>query len=292
MQISSIHNVASMMALRMSQDADRAIATAVERLSTGHRINRGKDDPSGLIAADRLAARRISLTKEIEQAERATHALDVVDGPLGVIGELLIHLDGLVVQSANTGGVGLAEREANQEEANAVLQAIDYIIQTTSFNGKKVLAEGLQFVVGESFYSTAALSVKGLGGVEIQTGETPLGEPVYAWASLTDIAGSGVLNLVDGDLENTQKAVKSAIEFVSKMRATIGAQQTHLIGSFLNSASIELENTTAAESKIRDADFAVEVMHLIRGRIKSEASLRSLGISDGARSDQVLGLLG
>lgn len=292
MQISSLHNVASMMALRMSQDADRAIATAVERLSTGHRINRGRDDPSGLIAADQLGARRVSLTKEIEQAERATHALDVVDGPLAVIGELLIHLDGLVVQSANTGGVGLAEREANQEEANAVLQAIDYLIQTTSFNGKKVLAEGLQFVVGESFHSTAALSVKGLGGVEIQAGETPLGEPVYAWASLTDIAGGGVLNLVDGDLENTQKAVKSAIEFVSKMRATIGAQQKYLIGSFLNSAAIELENTTAAESKIRDADFATEVMGLIRGRIRSEASLRSLGISDGARSDQVLGLLG
>lgn len=292
LQISSVHNITSMMALRMSQDADRAISTAVERLSTGHRINRGKDDPSGLIAADNLRARRVTLAKEIEQAERASHVLDVVEGPLGVIGELLIHLDGLIVQSANKGGSGLAEREANQEEANAVLQAIDYIIQTTTFNGKKVLAEGVQLAVAEGSFATPALSVEGLGVIPVQTGEDPLGEPVFEEFSLTDIAGSGAFNLVDGDLENAQKSVKKAIEFVSNTRASIGGYQKYLLGSFLNRAAIELENTTAAESKIRDADFAAEVVSLMRGRIKSETSLRTLGISDGMRSDQVLGLLG
>lgn len=291
MVVSTIHNITSLAAQRANREAERAIATAVERLSTGKRINRGRDDPSGLIAADHLAARRISLAREIEQAERATHALDVVEGPLGVIGELLMHLDGLIVQSANKGALSVAEREANQLEANAVLRAIDHIIQTTTFNGKRALAEGLQLAVGESFFSTPVLSVKGLGSIEVQTGQDPLGEPIFSRFSLEDFAGSGYLNLVDGDLESAQLAVKGAIEFIAKARATIGAHQKHLIGSFLNRAAIELESTTAAESRIRDADFAEEVLNLMRGQIKSRASLRTLGISDGARSDQVLGLL-
>src|SRR5690348_9757811 len=130
--MSSINtNLAGMMAQRSLSSSQGAIAKAMEHLATGKRINRGADDPAGLITADRLGAQRVSLEEIIKKATHAGAMLDTADGALGSIEDLLTDLNGRIVQAANTAVEGAHGREALQVEADSALETIQRIIGTT-----------------------------------------------------------------------------------------------------------------------------------------------------------------
>jgi flagellin len=109
--------------------------------------------------------------------------------------------------------------------------------------------------------------------------------------SLADLFAGGALNLVDGDLELAQKSVDGALEALNRARAGIGNHLKYVLGSGLNYLRIELENTVAAESMIRDADFAEEVSKLMRGQIMELASIRTFQLAK-EQAFGVLALLG
>ena len=120
---------------------------SLTRLSTGLRINSGKDDPAGLIASENLRRDITSINKAISNSERANQLIATADSALGQISNLLNDIRGLVVEAANTGVLSDEQIAANQLQVDSSLEAIDRIAQVTTFQGRKLLDGSLDFQV-------------------------------------------------------------------------------------------------------------------------------------------------
>ncbi|MDR2172215.1 MAG: hypothetical protein LBP59_18890 [Planctomycetaceae bacterium] len=121
------------------------LADTLERLSTGLKINSGKDDPAGLIASSMLKAEITGTTKAITNTQRAISMISTADSSLGQINSLLTDIKGLVVEGAQSGTMNAAMIEANQMQINASIEAIDRIAKQTTYNGQKLLDGSLGF---------------------------------------------------------------------------------------------------------------------------------------------------
>lgn len=132
-------NVQSLIAQRVLGQNNKSLNTALERLSTGLRINRGKDDPAGLIASENLKAEITSLNSAVSNAERADQVVNIAEGGLQEVSGLLEELQGLLVTSANTAGLSQAEKEANQDQIDSILGTVDRLASSTNFQGIKLL---------------------------------------------------------------------------------------------------------------------------------------------------------
>jgi len=132
-------NVVSLLGQRVLNQNNGMLTTSLERLSTGLRINRGKDDPAGLIASQNLRAEIRGLDQAIKNAERADQVVNITEGGLGEVSSLLNELQALITQTANTGGLSTEELEANQLQIDSILQTIDRVAGSTAFQGKKLL---------------------------------------------------------------------------------------------------------------------------------------------------------
>jgi flagellin len=486
-------NVGSMVAQRVLSQQNMDLSKTLNRLSTGLRIVRGSDDPAGLIASENLRAEKVAINSAMNNAERAEQVVNVAEGGLQEISSMLVELQSLVTSTANEAGVSNEEKEANQLQIDSILQSIDRIANSTSFQGIKLLngnfeyttngvdqtqiddlkinsaklsnaagssmnvdvtlvdsattgsvfllddgaggidangagqvtfeitgnegtqqftfAEGTaiadvanainsftdalgvtatsaaagddvqidstgygtdQFVRvrqlsdngGSNFVSSAAngaavndlkafgadaeVNINGIsattnglqarvssegfdvslmldsafagaggtggtssfsitgGGADFNLGpqvnlanKVSLGIEAVTTGSLGSSASGtldslkagGLSNVVNGDLSKAQGVVEDAIKQVSGMRGRLGAFQKNTVGSTINSLSIALENTSAAESVIRDADFAAETANMTRAQILGQAATQALAMANNQPSS-VLALLG
>ena len=132
-------NVQSLLAQRVLGLNNINLSQSLERLSTGTRINRGKDDPAGLIASENLRAEATALTAAISNAERADQVVNIAEGGLQEVSNLLNELQGLLTTTANQAGLSEQEKAANQQQVDSILQTIDRIASATSFQGTKLL---------------------------------------------------------------------------------------------------------------------------------------------------------
>lgn len=140
-------NVNSLIAQRISGQQNGALSKSLERLSTGLRINRGSDDPAGLIASEVLRGEKAALSSAIGNAERAEQFVATAEGGLQEVNSLLTEVQSLVGQSANDAGLSQEEKEANQLQIDNILSTIDRIASTTSFQGTKLLNGNFDFQV-------------------------------------------------------------------------------------------------------------------------------------------------
>lgn len=138
-------NVQSLIGQRVLGQNNNTLNTSLERLSTGLRINRGADDPAGLIASENLRSEQASISAAIGNAERADQVVNIAEGGLQEINSLLIEVQSLVGQSANEAGLSQEEREANQLQVDSILQTIDRIAASTSFQGTALLNGSFDF---------------------------------------------------------------------------------------------------------------------------------------------------
>ncbi|MFG0249815.1 MAG: flagellin [Phycisphaeraceae bacterium JB051] len=493
-------NVTSLLSQRILKNNNSSLNTSLERLSTGLAINRGKDDPAGLIASENLRSEKASINAAIDNAERADQVMNIAEGGLQEVSSLLLEVQSLVGESANDAGLSLEEKEANQLQIDSILQTIDRISSSTNFQGAKLLNGNFDFTVsgqastvsdyqinaaklgyGETrdvevvitasaqhagmfvstngaldltnatstftfeiagskgsrefsfasgttlasitdaintfkettgvsaavsgtgfslksteygsneFVSFDVISQGGQAGSVVQlsaNNENDLSATSTTFANVTnpirdsgqdvgaiingiaatsdgrtariatdfldmeieisgasggadtlqtisaftitgggakfnlgpsvdinnqvsiglgnvasrklgdinigylDDLGSGkTSNLVDGDLETAQKIVDSAISQVSSLRGKIGAFQSNVINSTINNLGVALENTSAAESSIRDTDFASETAAMTRSQILSSAATNILSIAN-SQPQSALQLLG
>lgn len=139
-------NVSSLIAQGRLQRSNNDLTQALTRLSTGLRINSGKDDPAGLIASEALRSEITGLNKAISNTERANQIITTADSALGQVSSLLNDIRGLVVEAANTGGLSDEEIAANQLQIDSSLEAINRISQTTTFQGRKLLDGSLDYI--------------------------------------------------------------------------------------------------------------------------------------------------
>jgi flagellin len=450
-------NVTSLLAQRVLNKNNTQLNTSLERLSTGLKINRGADNPAGLIASENLRAEKAGITQAIKNAERASNMIGTAEGGLSEVSSLLTELQGLVTEAANGGALSTEEVEANQLQVDSILNTINRLAQNVEFQGKKLLngslgyttsgvtstqfdnvrinsarladgaelnvvvqvtqsaqlaattftggtlsanvtieiagnngTEQLSFLNGASataivaavnnvtaatgvsatasgaavvFNSTAFgadqfVTVRAISGnfsVSAQTdygrdaqltingasaqakglavsyrssgldvsfdvdtafnnagsgnfyvtgggasfaiagkvtegGKKSIGIDAITTGNLgnsttgflSTLASGGTNDLNSGNLTTAQKVVSKAIEQVSQLRGRLGAFQKFEIGATVNSLGVTLENLSAAESSIRDTDFAQETANLTRSQILSQAASSVLAQANAA----------
>ncbi len=139
-------NVSSLTAQKTLLRSNIALQQALTRLSTGLRINSGKDDPAGLIASEMLKANIVSIDRAIRNSERAEQMIATADSALNQISLLLNDIRALVTEAANQGAMSSDQIAANQLQIDASLEAINRIAQTTAFQGRRLLDGSLDFI--------------------------------------------------------------------------------------------------------------------------------------------------
>src|SRR4030095_8718404 len=154
-------NVTSLIAQNTLGRSNSALAQALQRLSTGLRINTGKDDPAGLIPSENLRSDITSIKRAISNTDRANQVIATADSALGQVSSLLNDIRGLVTESANEGALSDAQVAANQLQIDSSLEALNRIAQTTTFQGLRLLAGSLDFTTtaGTNFGNLSDLKI-------------------------------------------------------------------------------------------------------------------------------------
>ncbi len=260
--VSGLSNASAMIGLRMFSEASRAANRAMERLSTGKRINRASDDPAGAVAATNLKKQERTIADQIKGAEREITRQASIDGSTSVVVDLVGELQTLLTQAASQTGTTREERSAYQLQADSILQSINHIARTTMFDKEQILGGLDTRALGRS---------SGIG-------------------SLAEFTAGEKYNLVDGDLEKAQIILDNAREQAVGVQAGAGIRVNQL-QSQIRSWNTELENTGSARSLIEDADFAKETAALARAQVLRQASLFALKLMGESDSASVLSLL-
>jgi flagellin len=154
-------NVSSLVAQTVLQRSNDQLQTSLSRLSTGLRINTGRDDPSGLIASEQLRSDIVAVEAAISNSHRANQVIATADSALGQVSSLLNDIRGLVTESANKGAMSEEQIAANQSQVDSSLDALNRIAQTTSFQGRNLIDGSLDFITSATtnFSKVSNLSI-------------------------------------------------------------------------------------------------------------------------------------
>jgi flagellin len=185
-------NLGSMVAQRVLANQNMVLSQTLGRLSTGLRINRGADDPAGLIASENLRAEKIAINAAMTNAERAEQVVNVAEGGLQEISNMLVEMQGLVGAMANEAGVSREEKEANQLQIDSILQTIDRIANSTSFQGIKLLNGNFDYTLSNDDSAV-------LADVKVNSAKIPdaAGSNIPVNVTLVDSASTGTVYLLD-----------------------------------------------------------------------------------------------
>ena len=271
MAVRIFNNIASINSQRILGNNNDRLAKSVERISSGIRINRAADDAAGLAISEGLRSDIRTLRQAVRNANDGISLINIAEGALNEQGSMLIRLRELASQAA-TGTTGSTERATIQLEFNALRNEIDRITATTEFNGQKLVNGSL------------ASSVSSANQIFIQVGidnsvnsRINLNEQINLTAITTTALGIESLSVTSSDAALTAlDSINTAISSITATRGNVGAVQNRLVRTISN-LSISVENLTAAESQIRDADIAEEVALLTRNQILVQASTAMVG---------------
>ena len=181
-------NVPSLIAQNNLARSNTDLSTRLQRLSTGLRINRGADDPAGLIVSERLRSEIKGIGQAINNSERASSVIATTEGYLAEVADLLNSVKSLVVNSANTGGISQEEIQANQLEIDSAIESITRISNTASF-------AGLQLLNGSLEYVTSGINSSNIEGVDIHGVQFGTNSSVAVSVEVTQSAQTGQLFL-------------------------------------------------------------------------------------------------
>lgn len=254
-------NLASLNAQRNLNASQSSLATSMQRLSSGLRINSAKDDAAGLAVASKMNALANSMNVAIRNGNDGISMAQTAEGGMEQIGQMLDRMRSLAQQSANGTFVDDAARAATVGVEYAELVAeIDRIAGTTKFNG-------LSLIDGSGASADFVVDAEGVDNITVDF-------------SAIDVT-AGTLGVTATDIDTGANAltalgtIDDAIKTLNENRATLGAAQNRL-GYAIANLSIQAENTKAAAGRIMDADFAAETANLSRGQILQQAGTAML----------------
>src|SRR5215211_3437977 len=139
-------NVASLTAQRGLSKTQRQLSSTLQRLSSGLRINRGADDPAGLIASEGLRSEMSGINQAIDNSSRASNVISTAEGALSEVASLLLNIKDLVVEAANSGALSPEEVKANQLQIDSAVASVTRISNTTTFAGLHLINGSLDYV--------------------------------------------------------------------------------------------------------------------------------------------------
>lgn len=254
-------NVSSLNATRQLFTSNNNLNTAFERLSSGFRINSAKDDAAGLQISNRLTTQVLGLNMAVRNANDGISLAQTAEGALGEVTTALQRIRVLAVQAQN-GINASADRLALQKEVAALKFEISRIAATSQFGGVNLLGGEYSsaFLVGANPGQTISVNISRVGG--------------YGASGLFN--GENISVATVADASRAMTAVMAAISIIDAKRADLGAIQNRFQSTIRNLSNIS-ENVSAARSRIRDTDFAVETAELTRWQIIQQASITVLG---------------
>ena len=271
MPIRIFNNIPSLSAQRILGINNDRLATSVERISSGIRINRAADDAAGLAISEALRSDIRALRQAVRNANDGISLINVTEGALNEQSGILIRLRELASQ-ASTGTVGSVERQTIQLEFDSLRLEIDRISATTEFNGQGLVDGSLASSVNTANHILIQVGIDSNTNSRIDLNEQVNLKAVTASslsiADLSVTSAAGALTALD--------QINTSMAAVTQGRGKVGAVQNRLVRTISN-LSITVENLQAAESAIRDADIAEEVALLTRNQILVQAATAMVG---------------
>ena len=259
-------NVSSLNAQRNTATNRLSLATTMQRLSSGLRINSAKDDAAGLAIADRMNTQIRGMNVAVRNAGDAISLAQVAEGGLSAMNDMLQRMRELAVQASNApNSVGSAGDIAKLDNEYKQLGAeLSRMLDATQFNGEKILNGSASYVFQVGANSTTENQISITSGDISLSGNAAFAAVASGGASAALVTGTASANTAN------IAALDAAISAVNDRRASLGALQSRFENTigYLRTAT---ENQSAARSRIMDADFASETANLSRAQILQQA---------------------
>ena len=268
------HNLTAMNSNRMLGITANVQAKSTEKLSSGYRINRAADDAAGLAISEKMRRQIRGLTQASTNAQDGISCVQTAEGALAEVHDMLQRMNELAVQAAN-GTQTSTDRSYINSEIQALTSEIDRVASTTTFNEQNLLDgsfsnKGLQ--VGAEANQIISFSISAMSSGAI------------------GISGISVGGTTDDNAQKAITMIKAALKQVSQQRSDLGAIQNRLEHTIKNLDNV-VENTTAAESQIRDTDMASEMVKFSNNNILAQAGQAMLAQANQTNQG-VLSILG
>ena len=267
------HNLTAMNSNRMLGLTNATQAKSTEKLSSGYKINRAADDAAGLAISEKMRRQIRGLTQASANAQDGISMVQTAEGALNEVHDMLQRMNELAVKAAN--GTNQSEDQAYiQKEVTALVNEINRVAETTTFNEQNLLKANTTF--------------------KLQVGsETGDKNYINVEVKQMDATGLGVNSVSVSSADDAKSAIgliKSGITKLNEQRADLGAQQNRLEHT-INNLNNVVENTTSAESSIRDTDMATEMVKYSNNNILAQAGQAMLAQANQSNQG-VLSLLG
>ena len=266
-------NYGGLFASKAASQSQRTLDTAMERLSSGLRINYAKDDAAGQAIATRITAEVEGLKMASRNAADAQGLIDTAEGALQESHNLLLRMRELAVQASN-GTLGDADKAALEVEAGSLEAEIKRISDNTTWGGKKLLDGSFS---GDMSANTRTLQI---GTTEGETIELSIPDMAATAATI----GYSVAHSI-GSFTGAQSAIGSiytALSGVNEVRAKMGAASNRLNSTIGNLNQIRV-NLMASKGRIMDTDFAAETGNLAKGQILQQAATAMLAQANASK---------
>ena len=267
------HNMSAMNANRMLSGVSSAQSKSTEKLSSGYRINRAADDAAGLSISEKMRSQIRGLNKASSNAEDGISLIQVAEGALNEAHSILQRMNELATQAANDTNTS-SDRSAIQQELTQLTSELDRIYSTTQFNTMNLLDgdfTGKSLQVGALSGQVISVSIKSMKASALGIGYNAIK------VSSNAVAGQSM------------SLIQKAINRVSEERSKLGAIQNRLEHT-INNLDTTSENTSAAESRIRDTDMATEMVEYSKNNILAQAGQSMLSQAN-QQTQGVLSLL-
>jgi len=259
------NNVSAIFAHRQYTIWNNRLAKAMRRLSSGQRIGSAADDPAGFAISEKMRAQIRGLAVAVRNCEDAISLVQTAEGAMNEMHAILQRMREIALQAASDTNDDGVDRAALNAEYQQLLKELDDITKQTRFNGRALLdgsaAAGMIIQAGPDSGDTMTMKI---------TGVTPDDLGIIGTGIGTRDAASAVLKKLDG-----------AIEKLSMARANLGAYHNRLEHK-VNNLNTQAENLSAAESRIRDADMAQEMMEYTKASIMSQVAAAMLAQANNA----------
>ena len=272
-------NIASIDAQRNLAASQSSLATSMQRLSSGLRINSAKDDAAGLAIAERMGAQVKGMNVAIRNANDGISMAQTADGALAQVGNSLQRMRELAVQARNSTNTS-SDRDSLNKEFGQLQAEITRVLGGTSFNGKHMLgkeATTMSFQIGANTTTDDVVSIKTTNMVTNST--------ITAVTSTASIGSAATVGAIGKVIDN----IDTAINTVNDTRATFGASESRF-DSIISNLQTGVENQSAARSRIMDADFASETANMSRAQVLQQAGTAMIAQAN-QQPQQVLSLL-
>ena len=268
------HNLTAMNSNRMLGLTTSSQAKSTEKLSSGYRVNRAADDAAGLAISEKMRRQVKGLTQASRNAQDGISCVQTAEGALTEVHDMLQRMNVLANQASND-TMTSADRGYLDQEVQALISEIDRVASTTTFNEQNLLNgsfknKNLQVGAEKSQFISISITKMSASGIGVNA-----------------VSVSGANNT---EAQSAISTIKAALASVSSQRADLGAVQNRLEHTIKNLDNV-VENTTAAESQIRDTDMASEMVAFSNANILAQAGTSMLAQANQSNQN-VLSLLG